>query len=453
MLSDGSVQSLRTTNHILKRLGDSTDALAGCVRQICVGYTSKEATLPEAALVKVMHNIRTLEALVWRTWLQSSDGLLQSFHEAHPRARLEVIALKRNDMPLDLCLLASPKLHSLDIKLSILYDNSSDRWRRHHRGKSELGRLKSIILRSTNLKVLRIQIEDVMHGSRAARRQLHGFGLSEVDPNIFTFDEKETLPALEELAIPDLFKRVDRRNTGWADPRDPCEGWQKHINWSIMRTLDLRRTKAADVLVCLAGSLPHLQTLKIPSVPDADLYLFLQSASQLAHLHVVSGSSHLASFLDCMYATVGSQLLSLYVKVEFGVAALNREDFQRIFTHCTRLQALGVDDKERQVFGVWTPFEVDLLPDLKLKRLIRTTREYVSAKRFASRHSKRSWYKANAYIQYPGAYYLSTYYFPAPLEKLGHEAFGTKKWTKKSIVKMKELLERFGLAATALQED
>ena len=279
------------------------------------------------------------------------------------------------------------------------------------------------------------------------------FGPSEVDPNIFIFDENEMLPALEELAIPDLFKRIDRRYTGWANPRDPCECWQKHMDWSVMRTLDLRRTKAADILVCLAGSLPHLQTLKIPSISHADLYLFLQSASQLAHLHVESSSLDLMTMLDCIYATAGSQLLSIYVKLEYGVAALDREGFQRILTHCTRLQALGVDDKERQAFGAWTPSGVDLPPDLKLERLIWTTREYVSAKRFASRHSKRSWYKAGAYIQYPGAYYLSTYYFPAPLKKLEYKAFETKKWTKKSTIKTKELLERFGLAAAALQEE
>ncbi|KAF3037877.1 hypothetical protein E8E11_004966 [Didymella keratinophila] len=104
-----------------------------------------------------------------------------------------------------------------------------------------------------------------MHASRVARGQLLGFGPSEDDPDIFTFDEKEMLHALEELAIPDLFKRVDPWYTGYADPRDPCKGWQKQIDWSETRTLDLRRTRAADILVCLAGSVSQLQTSKIPA--------------------------------------------------------------------------------------------------------------------------------------------------------------------------------------------
>lgn len=220
-----------------------------------------------------------------------------------------------------------------------------------------------------------------------------------------------------------------------------------------MQTLDLRRSNAADVLVCLVSMMTYLQTLKLLSVPCADPHLFLQSASHFANLHVEDDSSlDSTTISQCVSTTVGPQLLSLYLRrMGRGEVTWSAENIQKILTHCSGLQALGVDDDKHQPFGTWTSSTADLPPHLKMMHLVQTMREYVFPKRLATRHSRRRWYKASAYIQYPGTGRFSTYYVPAFPDSLEHIGYGTQQWVKEGMFKTTQLLERSGLATEASQ--
>jgi hypothetical protein len=447
-LSDHDKRSCRTTKHILKRLGDPADNLLKHVRQICVGYTSKTASLPETAIMIALRNVHILRVLIWRTWLQPSDRALECFHDTHPFALLKVIALERNDMPLDEALLASPQLHLLDIKLSELYDNN-DYWRLPCKGKSELRYLKPLLLRSTSLKVLRIGVEHAEHGSKTARNRLQCYGPSEWDPSTFRLEEGKVMPALEELVIPDLFPRVKSQ----LPVTDACRAWKVQIDWSAMRTLDLRQIDAAGILFSIAGSVPHLETLKISSVSDASLHLFLQSARHLAYLHVECHISYCTRILQCICGTVGPQLLSLYIKVGHVLSDWDQSNCQDVISRCPRLQALGMEDDNGQVFGVWTPLEAKLPTELKSMRLIGTIRECVSSRRFATRHSHCSWYEAGAYIKYPGRDRQWTYFIPQHLAHSGRNDDDIQRWERGERSDIVQLMERFGLVAAALRND
>ena len=72
-------------------------------------------------------------------------------------------------------------------------------------GKLELNYLKSLLIQGGNLKVLRLQFEEIKHGSKAARNRFEGYDPAEYDPGTFKFDEGEMMPALEKLVLREIF--------------------------------------------------------------------------------------------------------------------------------------------------------------------------------------------------------------------------------------------------------
>ena len=148
-LSNDKKRALRIPNNMLNRLGDPEGGLNYSVKNITVGYASTTTQLPESLLILAFRNIRALETLTWSTWLPITSPILNCLHEAHPSARLVAITLERNDLPLDELLLSSPQLHTLDVKLSALYDKNF----RKQMVKSEAQRLKSLLIQGSSLKI------------------------------------------------------------------------------------------------------------------------------------------------------------------------------------------------------------------------------------------------------------------------------------------------------------
>jgi hypothetical protein len=368
----------------LKRLGDPEDSLTYSVRHITVGYTSTTARLPESSLILALRNIRLLETFTWSTCLPITSPILNCLQEAHPSAHLVAIAIERNDLPLDELLLSSPQLHTLDIKLSALYDKNFKK----PMGKSEAQHVKSILVRSSGLKVLKLRLEKIKHGSKAARNRFQGYGPSELDPISFRFKAQEMMPALEELTLRGVFHwDIDWDNTlAWRRESKVCAEWRAHQDWGALRRLDLRLDGSDHMLQALVGVVPHLQTLKIKTVSASinTLCRFLEKLSRLEHLHIecFKGLDLGSELFYALCSTLPPQLITLYMDIDFLL--YRPERFIDLLTYLPHIQALVLESWTHQIFGAWPSSPTPLSPSHKIHSLVRRTKELPPPPRFAT---------------------------------------------------------------------
>ena len=436
-LCDDKKRALRISNRILGRLENPKDSLVHNVRHITVGYTSDQAVLPEKSLLQALRNVQVLKSLTWRTWLPVTAEILDSLRKTHPSARVSVIAHERNNLPLDEALLSSTQLHTLDIKLSALYDKNF----RKPMGKSELKNLKTLVMQGGSLRVLRLRFEKIKHGSRAARNRFQGYGPSECEPVAFKFEDGEMLPALEELVLRDMFSWGEHQTA----TTNACEAWKTHQDWSSLRTLDLRLDGGEEMLRCLTTAVPQLQTLKVKMKFHghpiaATLDDFLQSVHHLTHLHVECDSSISLDLLQTVYRTVSHHLISLYMEMDSNLVSWRQEQFLELFSRCSQLEALMLDGSTHLVFGAWTAIEAKLPPESKLRHLVQTKRKPVPPRKFATRPSRYG-----QHIRCTGTGFLYSFYVPEPPNWLGYTESEVDAETKQAFARG-QVLAIFDLA-------
>lgn len=367
---------------MLKRLGDPEDSLTYSVRHITVGYTSTTARLPELSLILAFRNIRLLETLTWSTSLPITSSILNLLQDAHPSAHLVAIAIERNDLPLDELLLSSPQLRTLDIKLSVLYDKNF----RKPMGKSEAQYLRSLLVQSSSLKVLKLQYEKIKHGSKAARNRFQGYGPSELDPVSFRFETEEMMPALEELILGGAF------NYGWRRERNVIAEWRAHQDWSAMKKLDLRLDDSDYMLSGLTGAVPCLQTLKIKIIPAkiGTLCRFLEHVPDLSHFHVVSCMDVDSESFHTLSSKLPSQLTHFYMDL-LSRQLCRPPQFMDLLVRFPFLQALALNSYSEQTFGAWPFSPTPILPSSKFRSLVRP-KEQIPTRQFATRPQRYGYY-------------------------------------------------------------
>lgn len=377
-LGDGRKRALPISKHMLHRLEDPNDNLVYSVRHITIDYSSEGAILPEEALSLAICNIRTLESLTWRTWLPVTATILKCLRTIHPYARLNVVAHKRNNLPLDETLLLSPQLHTLDIVLSTLYDKPL----RKAMDRSELNHLKTLLVQSNSLKVLRVQFVKIRVGSKAGRSQFREQDLYGDDPLSLQF-WNEMLPALDELVLRDFFHWQDSP----ADLRNDCEALVNHHDWSRLRKLDLRLHGGKELLRRLTAKVPLLQTLKIRTKLDdshaATLRIFLRSVQQLTHMHLECDGVMTYETFESLCFPLSPHLMTFYVKADCSFRRWNMGSLFELLTRCPQLQTVAMDGIRQQIFGSWTPAEAELSPIEKLDFLVRTAKHHSGSRTIA----------------------------------------------------------------------
>lgn len=407
---------------MLKRLGDPEDGLIYSVKNITVGYASTTTQLPESSLILAFRNIRALETLTWSTWLPITSPILNCLHEAHPSARLVAIALERNDLPLDELLLSSPQLHTLDIKLSVLYDKNF----RKPMGKSEAQHLKSLLIQGSSLKVLKLQFEKIKHGSKAARNRLQCYGPSELDPVSFRFQEEEMMPTLEELTLGGAFnwQYADR----WRMERNAIAEWRAHQDWSAMKKLDLRLDHGDYMLSGLTGSVPCLQSLKIKIIPARveTLCRFLEHVPSLSHFHVESYMDPDSESFYALFPKLPSQLVSLYMDLSSQQLCLPRQ-FLDLLARFPFLRVLAYNSYIEQTFGAWPYSPTPISPSDKFHGLVTRAKVQTPPRPFARRPHRYGYY---ACCTSQGHFY--GYDIPKPPEWLGYSKDEVDEETKEA---------------------
>ena len=407
---------------MLKRLGDPEDGLIYSVKNITVGYASTTTQLPESSLILAFRNIRALETLTWSTWLPITSQILNCLHEAHPSARLVAIALDRNDLPLDELLLSSPQLHTLDIKLSVLYDKNF----RKPMGKSEAQHLKSLLIQGSSLKVLKLQFEKIKHGSKAARNRLQCYGPSELDPVSFRFQEEEMMPTLEELTLGGAFnwQYADR----WRMERNAIAEWRAHQDWSAMKKLDLRLDYGDHMLSGLTGSVPCLQSLKIKIIPARveTLCRFLEHVPSLSHFHVESYMDPESESFHALCSKLPSQLVSLYMDLS-SQQLCPPQQFLDLLTLFPFLRVLAYNSYIETAFGAWPCSPNPLSPSNKFLGLVTVNKLQNPPRSFARRPHRYGYY---ACCTSQGHFY--GYDIPKPPEWLGYSKDEVDEETKEA---------------------
>lgn len=392
-LSDRKKYSRRISTHFLYRLKNPYDSLVHNVQHLSVGYVSNAAALPEKLLLQALRNIKGLKSFTWCTWLPIPVGVLDCLQKVHPSAHLMVLAHERNDLPLDVPLISSPQLHTLDVRLSVMYTKTVPKFPyangyRGYRGKSELNYLKTLIIKGGNLKTLCLKFEEIKHGSKAANNRLKDFGPAVYDPITFKFKKNEMLPALEELTLRTMFK-------GDGDRTTPLKAWITHQDWTKLRKLDLRLNESKEMIQSLAGAVPRLETLimKVDESPPYHQTLsiyeeFLHSVPELTSLSVRGGQAWSQGVLQIIFRTVSSQLTCLELEMGWDLEAWRRAHFEGLLEHCAKLERLDLKIYEQcyAIRAEWSTAEAELPAKIKVAQLVQYSSQSLPTE-FVYRHS------------------------------------------------------------------
>lgn len=343
------------------------------VRHLSVGYGSNAAAVPERMLLQALENIKNLASFTWCTWVPIPASILHCLGKLHPSTQLKVIARERNNLSLDVLPITSPQLHTLDVKLSVVYaktvPKSSNTGSRGYKGQSELNYLKSLILKSSSLKVLCLEFCEIKHGSKEAQSQLQNCGPAEYDPITFKFQKHEMLPALEELTLRTMFNNDGNRTTPW-------QAWRAHQDWTKLRKLDLDHNANRKMIQSLMGAVPALETLILkveqaaPYHDTFELYeKFLRSVTKLTTLCI---RGHKNTMLGVVFQTVSPQLKCLEMDIGPNLQAWRRVQFEEILSHCFKLERLLLQGGGyiSKIQAEWTTHEARLPVREKIAQLV-----------------------------------------------------------------------------------
>jgi hypothetical protein len=186
--------------------------------------------------------------------------VLSKFHARFPDALLEVTNRDRayNYMHLDLDLLRSPQLHSLDLLVlqTVLSNNGDDRQI------SEYPVLKQILQRSSNLRILKLgHLRREGYEIGTLYQKWHSEHKTEGDGELnLPFQNKDKFPTLTELSIiKGEYFNVDRN---YDMNMAHCIAWKKAMNWKALTKLDLGNVRPFDFFKVFRGYIPQLTALR-----------------------------------------------------------------------------------------------------------------------------------------------------------------------------------------------
>jgi hypothetical protein len=392
---------------LLSKLSQHGHPFAEHVRHLVVSseYVSDQT------IVSILRNLPNLASLSWNVDKHIPAAVLDSFHRTHPEAHLKVTNHSRQGILLDETLLLSPQLHTLDISVGcILHGNLGYI--------TELPALEDLLIRGGSLKVLRLHLTRLEHGSKAVRTRYHeclladdgplnvsidrgdtaaartpfqGYCAADAGPLNFRFEDGDTFPALEELVIKqEKVKSGQRRSAGAAYDFSAkhCEDWAHCMDWGQLRTLDLVSSPHPRYLLrSIAEAVPLLETLRFEAFPDPDnaLTSLLHQTPKLETLHMKSNpldtvESAFEAAVLTICATVGPQLHSLALECNVRRRVEWQSNHLRtLLTACAKLRRLKVVvgtamvDGVRapdQVEGDWKADEVGIGPEEKFDRMI-----------------------------------------------------------------------------------
>jgi hypothetical protein len=398
---------LITPPTILPKLLQLGDPFTEHVRHLVVSSTYAS----DQTITAFLRNFQNLASFSWNVDKDIPAAVLDGFHCTHPEAHLNVTNHSRQGILLDESLLLSPQLHTLDISVGVILHGELGYI-------TELPALKDFLIRGGSLKVLRLHLTRLEHGSKAvraryyecsladdgplnvsidqgdttvARTPFQGYCAADAGPLNFRFEDGDTFPALEELVIKqEEVKSGQRPSAGAAYDFSAkhCEDWARCMHWEQLRTLDLGSTPHPRYLIqSIASAVPLLDTLRFEAFPDPDnaLTSLLHQTPKLKILHMKSyPSDRTESAFDAavltIFETVGPHLHSLALECNVRRRVEWQSNHLRtLLTACCQLRRLKVVvgtamvDGVRapdQVEGEWKEDEVGLGPEEKFDRTI-----------------------------------------------------------------------------------
>ena len=202
----------------------------------------------------------------WESRPHIPTTVLSKIHSLFPTARIHVKNRDRarspygrydRDMALDIDLLRSPQLHSLEIVVlqSGEYNYGPDRTI------SEFPILKQILLGSSNLRVLRLGcIQETRYDFAKFAQYYESFNTDGEGPLNLQLQNKDCLPTLVELGILKEAHRI--YEPGYDLSKAHCIAWKRAMNWKALRRLDLGNARPGDFFMVFCGHIPQLKSLK-----------------------------------------------------------------------------------------------------------------------------------------------------------------------------------------------
>jgi len=304
---------------IVSSLKRNDGRLAKTVRHLVIPSYPDHSYISPATILHIIECTQNLASFSWNANYAIPLRVLEALHGDHPSAQLKVTNHNRKDFALDEALLSSPQLHTLDITVRCFHRGAT----RRQDENSDLSKLKTLLMRGRNLKVLRLRLSKQQHFTMAARSQGNSYTAMAVGGSHFRFQETDTFPTLEEVVI----SRADDLAPAYELSPKHCSDWAYAMDWSEMRILDVASTNSEHLLREIAGLVPKLHTLSLnpSSIDYATLQSFLGTVPLLKDLKLVSGSTsnvYIVSFdkaVTRVCEIIGTQLRSLQIESRSGM--------------------------------------------------------------------------------------------------------------------------------------
>lgn len=161
-------------------------------------------------------------------------------------------------MAIDLDLLRSPQLHSLDFVILRNGDFSSSS---PDREISEFPVLKQILQRSPNLRILKLgSVQEPSYEFGRFYQRYAEFDTDGDGPLNLQFKNKASFPTLVEIGI--LKEDIRANVPGYDLSASHCIAWKAAMNWKALTKLDLGNAHPNDFFVIFRGQIPQLKKLK-----------------------------------------------------------------------------------------------------------------------------------------------------------------------------------------------
>jgi hypothetical protein len=217
--------------------------------------------------------------------------VLERFHSRFPNARLEDRNRGRASRfaPLDLNLLRSPQLHTLDI----LLHQTAIRVDGEERNVSEFPALKRMLQQNPNLRVLRLAYSKnnlYQLGAQSQNWQSE-YNIDGQGHLNLQFEQGDTFPTLTELVIIGNKREQLEWQYNYDMSERHCIAWKRVMNWSSLTKLDLGASNSYNFFTVFCGSVPQLKSLKFRLIqrPEPALAVterFLDSIHALEELAI-----------------------------------------------------------------------------------------------------------------------------------------------------------------------
>ncbi|KAG4436705.1 hypothetical protein IFR05_007819 [Cadophora sp. M221] len=289
---------LLTSEQLISRILDPADTFSTYLKEINIEDWTAEQDGDEV-LCKILNRLEGLESLGWNSTSPIPKNVLSLVHSRFSNARLYVSNTSRGlategsyDMSMDLDLLASPQLYSLEY--TVLCQSPTTNI-------SEFPVITQILLQSSKLRVLRLAcVSDSRFQFEDYQSKYATFGTDGTGPFNLSLKAGDKFPPLDQLAFispTDVSSTDDFSPHLYCLSRDHCLFMKDSIDLSKLRTLDLGRNSSHVFFAELAGCVPNLKSLSFsilnPSIShQSPGYIqsvtteFLEPLSDLQELHI-----------------------------------------------------------------------------------------------------------------------------------------------------------------------